>query len=205
MLSILSALSGAENILKRGSRDLQPRQLGNCTDVCTPFLGFATCTTTDCVCTPLNNGSPSALTACTDCLQPIAPEIAGNITLLAGVCAKCLAPCNTTLAAHLEGASCTNSTCGCAPYFEVGVDAIEACGNCVTAFDPADGQQVLAIPQECNITKPTSSASSSGSAAPATVSVTPISHSGAIGANEMLWKLSVPGVLGILGVGLLLL
>ena len=76
------------------------------------------------------------------------------------------------------------------------------------AFDPADGQQVLDIPQECNITNPTGSASSSpssGTAAPTTVSVSPISHSGAVGTNEMLWKLSVPGVLGMIGVGLLFL
>ena len=146
--------------------------------------------------------------ACTDCLQPIVPEIAANVTLLTNVCAKCLVPCNTTVAAFLQGATCTNSTCGCAPYFATGVDALEACGNCIVAFDPTDGKQVLDIPQECNITNPTGSASSSpssGSTAAATVSVSPISHSGAVGINEMFWKLSVPGVLGVVGVGLLLL
>ena len=73
------------------------------------------------------------------------------------------------------------------------------------AFDPTDGQQVLAIPQECNITNATPSSAPSGSAAPPTGSETPMSHSGAVGTNELLWKFSVPGVLGMIGVGLLFL
>jgi hypothetical protein len=197
-------------------RHILSRQVpSNCTTPCAPFLGFAACNTTDCICAPFNSAAPGAVMACTSCLQPSLPYIASNLTLISNVCSKCLGPCNATLAAYIQSLECSNTTCACASFAPAGGPAIQACGTCVEGFDPENGEGVIEFAQECGITvnssSSASSASASASGASATKSAsssssTAASKSGAARvADGTFWKIKIPGLVAVIAVGLILM
>jgi hypothetical protein len=77
----------------------------------------------------------------------------------------------------------------------------------VESFDAQAGAGVIELAQECGIiTNSSSSASSSSaSASAASASSTATSKSGAAGADETLWKMSFPGLMVVMAIGLILM
>ena len=176
-LAVSAFLENPGLILKRNTHldvklnPLYRRQLGACASECSSVASVLTScnATTQCVCSTINSAGPTAVTACVTCLEPIAPSIASNISLVAEVCSMCQNQCSKTLDSYIQTLSCNSTQCSCAAYALAGASEITTCANCVSTFSPPISTGLLEFAQECGIVPPTSasaSASASGSAAP---------------------------------------
>jgi len=146
--------------------EMYRRQTGDCDSQCGSIEAALGCNSTECACPIFASAGSTAVTACVNCLQPVAPLTASNITLFANVCSMCQSQCSTSLTAYIQTLSCNNTACECTLYLGVGAAALTTCASCVETFDPTDAAGLLAFAQACgvNVTVPSASQSSSASA-----------------------------------------
>jgi hypothetical protein len=142
--------------------EMYRRQTGDCDSQCGSIEAALGCNSTECACPIFASAGSTAVTACVNCLQPVAPLTASNITLFANVCSMCQSQCSTSLTAYIQTLSCNNTACECTLYLGVGSAALTTCATCVETFDPTDAAGLLAFAQACgvNVTVPSASQSS---------------------------------------------
>lgn len=141
------------------------RQFGDCNSQCASIEGVLACTTADCACPIFNSAGSAAVSDCTSCVQTVQPLIASNITLFAGVCAKCQNQCSTSLTAYIQSLACTSTSCACSLFSSVGLPTLTTCANCVQTFDPVVATGLLQFAEQCGLGPTNSSTSASASAA----------------------------------------
>jgi hypothetical protein len=159
----------------------------NCTPPCQTIMTALECTTADCLCSMFQTINSTSLSDCVNCLEPVRPTLAGNITLFANVCSKCQSICSGSLSAYLQTNACNSSAidspCVCSLFDPVGATAITACASCIQPFDQFDSMRLLVSAQQCGIISggnPSASASVSASApASTTISATASAQSSA--------------------------
>lgn len=142
------------------------RRQTSCATQCSSIAAAAACNSSECICPIYAAAGATEIKTCVDCLQPIEPYLASNITFSANVCSMCDSQCSAALTAYIQSLSCNSTTCLCSVFSVAGATAITTCANCIKPFDPTDAAGALALAQECGIISPvsvSSSASVSGS------------------------------------------
>jgi hypothetical protein len=150
----LRGIEKRNTLLGRKLNQLQRRQasLASCLLPCSSVIPALECSTGPCVCPILNSAGMNDTVTCANCLNGVDASESSYLTLLANVCAMCSSQCSGVLGAILQSqTSCSNTTCECSLFSQVGAESIGNCASCVKSFNPAGAATLLGIEQACGI------------------------------------------------------